>query len=88
MNWYVYIVEARDRSLYTGISTDVSRRIYEHNHNNIKGAKSLKGKRPVRLVYKEELHSQSEAKKREAAIKNWKREHKLKLIKKVDGFTL
>ncbi len=87
--WYLYIVRCRDDSLYTGITKDLKRRIFEHNNDNIKGAKALKGKRPVRLVYKEEFDSQSEARKREAAIKNWKRKYKLQLIgKKVDGFTL
>jgi len=78
--WYLYIVEAKDKSLYTGISTDVLRRINEHNYNNVRVAKCLKGKRPVQLVYQEEFNTQSEARKREMIIKNWKRKYKLKLI--------
>ena len=80
MKWYVYIVLCRDKSLYTGITTNVVRRVQEHNNDNVKGAKSLKGKRPVKLVYKEEFDLQTEARKREAAIKNWKRKNKLNLI--------
>ena len=89
MKWYLYIVRCRDDSLYTGITSDLKRRIYEHN-NNTKGSKYLRGKRPVYVVYYEELDNQSEARKREASIKNWKRKYKLQLIKEVriSGFTL
>ncbi|MBI4973159.1 GIY-YIG nuclease family protein [Candidatus Roizmanbacteria bacterium] len=82
MKWYVYIVQCKDGSLYTGITLDVVRRVKEHNEDDAKGAKSLRGKRPVKLVYFEEYNNQSEARKREAGIKNWKREYKLKLIMK------
>jgi len=80
MNWYVYIVKCKDNSLYTGITTDTRRRIIEHNTDHLKGAKSLRGKRPVVLVYCEKFNTQSEARKREAKIKNWKRINKIKLI--------
>lgn len=90
MSWYLYIVRCKDDSLYTGITTDLKRRLTEHNTDNQKGAKSLRGKRPVELVYSEEYKTQTEASKREAAIKNWKKKYKLKLINKskVSGFTL
>ncbi|MEK9176653.1 MAG: GIY-YIG nuclease family protein [Patescibacteria group bacterium] len=81
MIWHVYIVKCIDDSLYTGITTDISRRVIEHNNSKL-GAKSLKGKRPVTLVYSENYDTQSEARKREAAIKQWKREYKLKLIER------
>ena len=81
MKWYVYIVLCQDKSLYTGLTTDIIRRVNEHNNSKL-GAKSLRGKRPVELVYKEEFDSQSQARKREAAIKNWKRKSKLQLIEK------
>ncbi|MCL4382319.1 MAG: GIY-YIG nuclease family protein [Patescibacteria group bacterium] len=80
MKWYVYIVECSDGSLYTGITTDIKRRIIEHNNDNIKGAKSLRPKRPVTLKYFEEYNNQSEARKRESAIKKWARDYKIKLI--------
>lgn len=83
MNWHVYIVECKDGSLYTGITTDLKRREFEHNTDNLKGTKSLRGKRPVHIVYYECYQLQSEARKREAAIKNWTREHKLKLIERL-----
>ena len=86
--WYVYIVQCKDGTLYTGLTIDIVRRLKEHNEDNIKGAKSLRGKRPVKLVYFEEYNSQSDARKREAKIKNWKREHKLLLIERNKrGFT-
>jgi len=83
MEWFVYIVRCKDDSLYTGITTNIGRRIWEHN-NKI-GARSLKGKLPVELVYKEKYISKKEAAKREREIKGWRREKKLKLLR---GFTL
>jgi len=78
MIWYVYIVKCRDKSLYTGITIDIDRRIGEHN--NGKGAKSLLGKRPVKLKYFERFNNRKNAMKREIEIKSWDREMKLKLI--------
>jgi putative endonuclease len=83
MSWYLYIVKCRDNSLYTGITTDLKRRIWEHNNDNVLGAKSLRGKRPVGLVYYEAFATQGEAAKREKSIKRWTRKYKLKLI---EGF--
>lgn len=80
MKWFLYIVECRDGALYTGITTDIKRRVLEHNSGN--GAKSLRGRLPVKLVYSEEFDNQFAARKREAAIKAWKREYKMKLIKR------
>lgn len=89
MNWFLYIVECKDGSLYTGVTTDIKRRINEHNKDDKKGAKSLRGKRPVKLVYTEVYETQTEACKRERAIKNWKRKYKITLIcKNKQGFTL
>ena len=70
-----------DGMLYTGITKDLKRREHEHNTDDKKGAKSLRGKRPVKIVYFEAFAKESEAKKREAEIKKWKRIYKLKLIK-------
>lgn len=78
--WFVYIVKCKDDFLYTGITTDIKRRINEHNTDDIKGARSLRGKRPVHLVYAETFKTQTEAGKREVVIKNWKRKYKLRLI--------
>ncbi len=67
--WYVYIVLCRDNSYYTGITTDIKRRITEHNSSK-KGAKYTRNKRPVKLVYQEPAPSRSSAAKREYEIKS------------------
>ena len=76
---YVYIVQCKDGSLYTGWTTDVEKRVTAHNAGT--GAKYTKARRPVELVYYEALESKSEALKREAAIKKLTRAEKLELIK-------
>jgi len=78
--YYVYILECRDTTLYTGITTDLVRRVFEHNESE-KGAKYTKLRRPVKLVYSEECLDRSSASKREYTIKKLCREKKLELIK-------
>ncbi len=78
MSWFLYIVQCRDTSLYTGITTDISRRVNEHNTK--KGAFYTQNKTPVKLVYQEAMRNQSHARKREAQIKQLTREEKLKLV--------
>lgn len=79
MDWFVYIVECSDSSLYTGISNNVEKRIWMHNQKL--GAVSLRGKLPVKLVYKEFCGTKRQAAKREREIKGWDRSKKLDLIK-------
>jgi putative endonuclease len=79
MSWSVYIIRCSDSSLYTGVTTDVPRRISEHNSK--KGAFYTRNKTPVKLVYQEPMANQSEACKRESAIKRLPRIEKLNLIK-------
>lgn len=76
---YVYLLRCGDDSLYTGYTTDLNRRVWEHNHSN-KGAKYTRSRRPVVLVNSESYPSRSEAMKREYAIKQLSRADKLKLI--------
>lgn len=78
MNWCVYIILCSDDSLYTGITTDVSRRIKEHASH--KGAKYFRGRMPKALLYLEPGHDRVSASKREAAIKNMSRRQKLLMI--------
>ena len=78
MPWFLYVVRCQDASLYTGITTDITRRIKEHNSK--KGAFYTKNKIPVELVYQEAMVDQSRARKREAAIKKLTRKEKLELI--------
>lgn len=78
--WYVYILRCVDQSLYTGITTDVKRRLHEHNHSNRLAAKYTRGKRPVSLVYCEIQATRGLAAKREAQIKRLAKPEKLQLL--------
>ena len=77
--WAVYIIEASDHSLYTGISTDPERRLREHR-SGARGARFFRGREPRALLYVEAGHSRSSACCREAEIKRWPRERKIALI--------
>ena len=78
--YYVYIVKCADDTLYTGIATELERRIEEHNTSD-KGAKYTRVRRPVALVYQEEYPDRSAASKREYEIKKkMSRVEKLRLI--------
>jgi len=77
--WYVYIICCSDNSLYTGVTTDVSRRIKEHNQKS--GANYTRTRTPVKLVYQESHPTRSSALKREVQIKKWSRAKKIDLIK-------
>ena len=72
--WFVYIVQCGDGSFYTGITTDLKRRIAEHNAGI--GSAYTRSRRPVRLVRQERCAARSSALKREAAIKRLSREEK------------
>ncbi len=76
--WFVYIIRCADDSLYTGVTTDIDRRIVEHNTKKT-GAKYSRARRPVTLVYQETIDSRSAALKREAAIKTLPRSEKEQL---------
>ncbi len=76
--WYLYILRCKDDSLYTGITTDVEKRLEAHRSG--KGAKYTRGRGPLELVYREECGDHSAALKRELEIKALSREEKLKLI--------
>ena len=79
-SWFVYILRCSDKTLYTGITTDVDRRLIEHN-----AAKSVtkytRARQPVKMVYKESAESRSSAGKREVFIKSLTRIQKQSLIK-------
>jgi len=67
MNWQVYIMLCSDNSLYTGITTDLTRRLRQHAAG--RGAKYFRGRRPEKVLYLETGHTRSTASRREAAIK-------------------
>ena len=75
----VYILECNDGTLYTGWTNDIDKRLKAHNDG--KGAKYTKGRRPLKLVYLEELETKSEALKRENEIKKMTKDKKRQLIK-------
>lgn len=76
---YTYILRCSDDTFYTGWTNDIEKRVKAHNDG--KGAKYIKPRRPVELVYVEEFDDKIDAMKREAAIKKLRREEKIKLIK-------
>ena len=80
MSWFVYILRCADGTLYTGCTTDPSRRLAEHNAG--RGAKYTRSRRPCVLVYQEGAEDKSAALRREAAIKKYPRARKLALIEK------
>ena len=78
--WFVYLLRCNDQTLYTGITTNLGQRLHDHNHSD-KGAKYTRSRRPVHLVYHEQLGSRSLAARREYEIKSFSRRQKELLIK-------
>jgi len=78
--WFVYLVRCQDGTFYCGLAKDPARRLAEHNSAD-KGAKYTRGRRPVQLVYTEEVASRAKATKREGQIKRMARTQKMALIK-------
>jgi len=79
MSFFVYIVECVDKTLYTGVAKDVTKRIEDHNTHE-KGAKYTRARRPVKLMYARDLENRSEAQREECRIKKLTRTEKLKII--------
>ena len=78
-DWWVYICQCNDGSLYTGITTDLHRRMAEHNEGP-KGARYTRSRRPVRLVYDERVDNRQQASVREHQIKRMSRLEKQALM--------
>lgn len=79
--YYLYILKCADKTLYTGITTDLKRRIVEHNSTKL-GARYTSSRRPVKMVFCKKFKNRSSASKEEARIKKLKKYKKLELIKK------
>jgi putative endonuclease len=79
MGWFVYVLRCADKTLYTGVTTDVTRRLREHNART-GGARYTRARQPVVLLYQEACETRSVAQIREAAIKKLSRAEKLKLV--------
>lgn len=75
----LYILRCNDKTLYTGITVDLVRRVREHNSSNL-GSKYTQSRRPLKLVFSKEFVDRSEASKEEARIKNISRKEKLNMI--------
>ena len=79
-SWYLYILRCGDGTLYTGITTDVEKRLETHRAG--KGAKYTRGRLPLELVYRESCGTHSDALKREIAVKRMTRQEKEALLTK------
>ncbi|MCD5381486.1 MAG: GIY-YIG nuclease family protein [Candidatus Pacebacteria bacterium] len=86
MAHYVYVAKCSDDSLYTGYTTDLEKRLAEHNGDGStasarsSGAKYTRGRRPVKIIYSEKYDTRSKATQREYAIKQLRREKKFALV--------
>jgi len=78
-SWFLYVLECSDGTLYTGITTDLKRRLDEHNHSK-RGAKYTRSRRPVKYRYTMICVNHSEAAKEESKFKKLSRKQKLNLI--------
>ena len=83
--WQVYLLQCADQSLYAGVTTDLDRRLQQHNGQLAGGARYTQARRPVSLVWSEACDSRSEAQQREHALRCLSREQKLALIAGADG---
>ncbi len=77
--YYLYILECSDKTLYTGITTDLARRVGEHNLSKL-GARYTRARRPVKLLYSKKFKNRSAAGREESLVKKFSRTEKLKLV--------
>ena len=80
LDWHLYLVRCRDGSLYTGITTNVARRFAEHQGNRGAGAKYLRGREPLVLVFQKKLGNRSLALGVESKVKKLSKARKEELI--------
>ncbi len=76
--YFVYFLECKDGSLYTGITNDIDKRMAKHLAGS--ASKYTRAKGPTKIIYTEQYETRGEALKREAEIKKWRRKKKLDLI--------
>lgn len=81
--WYLYLLRLSDDSLYCGITKDLERRLREHRQG--RGAKYVKGRLPLELVYLEEHETRKEVMRRELEVKRFSKERKEELVQSWDG---
>jgi putative endonuclease len=80
--WHVYILDCDHRFYYTGITTDVNRRLAEHREGRMPGAKATRGTKQIELMYSKAVGSRSEAQRVEYRIKQLAREDKARIVAK------
>lgn len=85
-HWFVYILHCSDNTLYTGVTTDLDRRLQQHNHGS-QGAKYTRARRPVKLVYQEQAVDRSAAQQREYHIRRMTAAQKRDLIRRANPLT-
>lgn len=78
-NWTIYFLRCNDNSLYAGITTNIERRLHQHNNTKL-GAKYTRARRPVKLVYSETAEGRSSASKREYQLRTLTKPQKEKLV--------
>ena len=78
-DWFLYMIRCNNGQLYTGITTDIERRFSEHT--NGKGAKFLRGKGPLEMLYQKKIGSHSEALKAEISMKNMSKADKEQIVR-------
>jgi len=83
--WHLYVIRTRQRSLYTGITTDVNRRLQEHREGGEKGSKYLRSKGPLSLVYQAKIGRRSIAMKAERAVKRLSKTKKERIVSQKPG---
>ena len=79
-SWFVYLLRCSDNTLYAGITTDITRRIHEHNNDNKRSAKYTRSRRPVKLAYLETAVDKKSAAQREYRLKKLKKQEKESLV--------
>ncbi len=77
--WHVYILRCDDRTLYTGITKDLAKRVAVHQSG--KGSKYTRGRLPVKMIYHERHRTKGKALRREAEIKKWNKDRKEELFR-------
>lgn len=77
--WCVYLLRCSDGSLYTGVTSDLDRRLRQHNGELRGGAAYTRGRRPVELLWREDAVDRAAAQRREASIRRLPRKHKLRI---------
>ena len=77
--WHLYLIRCNDGSLYTGITTDVQRRLTDHQ--NSRGARRLRGRGPLELVFSHQVGDRSLAQQLEWQIKRWSKAEKERLVR-------